>query len=359
MENEAQKQHLRLSAELRNRIVSGRCPAGKKMESVRKLAESFGSSPVTVLRALDILEQEGLIRRVPMKGVYVNAPSAAQMERPLNIVLPFPEMDFSEEKQGLDNYGMSFEFLQGMLSEVGSCNATLQMIYCESDKAKLPEQLQKLRNCDLAVFVGEQLLELQDELSRFCRVVRLAGRHGKVSGQVCIYDYDFLDAREQLVKLISGTGCKTAGMIGSWQNPQAARERSEVFLHFLEKYNIRHCCDLIWDNGTDISAIARMLIQNPLPEFFFCINAEEVAAIYEAARLVQLEVGKDFQMASIANGTGFSGLLPKYCYFKVPRFEMGKALIKHAADAIRNGQPLEPEKLPLFKVRLVKGNSTV
>ena len=246
-----------------------------------------------------------------------------------------------------------------MLSEVGSCNATLQMIYCESDKAKLPEQLQKLRNCDLAVFVGEQLLELQEELSRFCRVVRLAGRHGKVSGQVYIYDYDFLDAREQLVKLISGTGCKTAGMIGSWQNPQAARERSEVFQHFLEKYNIRHCCDLIWDNGTDISAIARMLIQNPLPEFFFCINAEEVAAIYEAARLVQLEVGKDFQMASIANGTGFSGLLPKYSYFKVPRFEMGKALIKHAADAIRNGQPLEPEKLPLFKVRLVKGNSTV
>ena len=359
MENHSEKAHLQLCEKLRQRIRSGEYPAGKRIAGVRTLAADFNASPVTILKAFDILEAEHLIERIPMKGVYVLPPR--ETKRPLLVMLPFPEKDLSPEKQGWENYGMSYEFQQGMLSAAAECNAVLQFCYCEDHipPEKCREQAEKLKKADLVIFVGEQLMELQNEIASFCRTVRLAGHHNIQDSRITICDYDYTDAREQLAEHIVNCGCKTAGLIGFWENPEYAADSKKLFYNACKKYGILCQNDLLWHQQKNISAIAEILTSPGRPDFLFCINANTVALICEAAKLAGLKIGKDFQMASIASGVTFTNIYPDYTYFKVPRFEMGSAVIKHAAEAVRKGQTLSSAELQHFKVSPIQGKSTI
>ena len=360
MENHSEKAHLQLCEKLRQRIRSGEYPAGKRIAGVRTLAADFNASPVTILKAFDILEAEHLIERIPMKGVYVLPPRSCDMERPLLVMLPFPEKDLSPAKQGWENYGMSYEFQQGMLSAAAECNAVLQLCYCEDKLSpeKCREQAEKLKKADLVIFVGEQLLELQNEIAPFCRTIRLAGHHNTQDSRIMICDYDYIDAREQLAQHIVNCGCKTAGLIGFWENPEYAVESKRLFYNACCKRGILCQNDLLWHQQKNISEVAGILTRPGRPDFLFCINANTVAMICEAAKLAGLKIGKDFQMASIASGVTFTNIYPDYTYFKVPRFEMGSAIIKYAAEAVRKGLPLSSAELPHFKVSLIQGQST-
>ncbi|GAB4247115.1 MAG: GntR family transcriptional regulator [Thermoleophilia bacterium] len=57
---------------LKDQIVSGRYETGAQLPSESELTESFGVSRVVVRQALQLLEEEGLIRRVKGKGTFVS-----------------------------------------------------------------------------------------------------------------------------------------------------------------------------------------------------------------------------------------------------------------------------------------------
>jgi DNA-binding LacI/PurR family transcriptional regulator len=61
-----------LSDQLRSEIASGAYAPGSVIESERELCEKNGVSRVTVRAALDILEDEGLIKRYPHRGAVVS-----------------------------------------------------------------------------------------------------------------------------------------------------------------------------------------------------------------------------------------------------------------------------------------------
>lgn len=58
---------------LRGDILSGRVPAGSQLSSEKDMAARHGVSRVTVRRAFERLEQDGLIRRVHGQGTFVEA----------------------------------------------------------------------------------------------------------------------------------------------------------------------------------------------------------------------------------------------------------------------------------------------
>ena len=57
---------------LRQAIKEGNLPAGTRLSSVRQLAEEFSVSTKTVVRALEVLAAENLIRREQGRGVFVS-----------------------------------------------------------------------------------------------------------------------------------------------------------------------------------------------------------------------------------------------------------------------------------------------
>lgn len=65
---------------LRGRIIEGEISVGDKILSEAQLSESFGISRITVRQALDELENDGLLQRVPGKGTFVKD-SVGRVER--------------------------------------------------------------------------------------------------------------------------------------------------------------------------------------------------------------------------------------------------------------------------------------
>lgn len=56
-----------ISDTIRERIFSGEYAPGKKLPPIRKFAEDFSVCPVTILKALEILEEEQLIERITVR----------------------------------------------------------------------------------------------------------------------------------------------------------------------------------------------------------------------------------------------------------------------------------------------------
>ncbi len=81
----------RIYRTLRERIVSGKYPPGKRLPSETDLAPEFGVARDTLRDALRLLEEEGLIERVKSRGTFVRQPKPDSSERVISFLIPFPE----------------------------------------------------------------------------------------------------------------------------------------------------------------------------------------------------------------------------------------------------------------------------
>ena len=61
-----------LAAILRGQIERGDIPPGKLLPSTRMLMQTYGVADGTVKRAVNKLREEGLVKSVPGRGVYVS-----------------------------------------------------------------------------------------------------------------------------------------------------------------------------------------------------------------------------------------------------------------------------------------------
>ena len=73
--------YLHIAEELRTRISSGAIADGDKMPSQRDLAAEFGTTLMTVRQALEILEDEELVRTEHGRGMFVSAPRISEFDR--------------------------------------------------------------------------------------------------------------------------------------------------------------------------------------------------------------------------------------------------------------------------------------
>ncbi len=83
--------YYQLYTSLRGRIREGEFQTGEALPSERQLVEDYGVSRITVVKALDILDQEGLIERQQGKGNFVTN-RLIDMDEPerLKIAVFFP-----------------------------------------------------------------------------------------------------------------------------------------------------------------------------------------------------------------------------------------------------------------------------
>lgn len=65
-------------ANLTSRIRGGEWPVGARLPSIRKLSQEFGVAPLTISRAFNRLESDGLIAVSPNRGAFVREPAATR-----------------------------------------------------------------------------------------------------------------------------------------------------------------------------------------------------------------------------------------------------------------------------------------
>ncbi|WP_136442632.1 GntR family transcriptional regulator [Pacificoceanicola onchidii] len=63
--------HAEVAAVLRHQIKSGELPHGTKLPALRELTETLGVARMTVIQAMNTLEEEGLIERYSGRGTFV------------------------------------------------------------------------------------------------------------------------------------------------------------------------------------------------------------------------------------------------------------------------------------------------
>jgi DNA-binding GntR family transcriptional regulator len=63
--------YVQIAAALRDKISSGELESGQPVPSITTLTQDWGVARRTAAHALQVLEDEGLIRRWPGRGYYV------------------------------------------------------------------------------------------------------------------------------------------------------------------------------------------------------------------------------------------------------------------------------------------------
>jgi GntR family transcriptional regulator, arabinose operon transcriptional repressor len=89
--------HERLREHLVNEMISGRLKPGQSLPSERQFAEKLGVAYMTVRQTMASLENEGLIRRVPGKGTFVEDDARRKLRRGQDIfalVVPMTRAGF-------------------------------------------------------------------------------------------------------------------------------------------------------------------------------------------------------------------------------------------------------------------------
>ena len=87
-------------------------------------------------------------------------------------------------------------------------------------------------------------------------------------------------------------------------------------------------------------------------EFIFVDYTEYMPLIFEAAFELGMIPGKDFIVTGIASGVTFSGLFPKFPYFRIPRYKIGLQLMQSANEIIRGGR--KTGAIPKLKVEFIE-----
>ena len=101
-----------IERQIKDQIVSGQLAVGEMLPSIRVLAADLKISVITVKRAYEDLEQEGMIYSVQGKGFYVDNPDLAYMQEKRTLGL---EERLAEWVRDAKEAGMSAEEAADML----------------------------------------------------------------------------------------------------------------------------------------------------------------------------------------------------------------------------------------------------
>ena len=342
-----------ISSIIRTRIESGKYQPGKRLGTIRQFAKDFDVSTVTVVKALDILEEETLIKRVPVKGVFVSERLKPEKKQ-LNACFAFPEKEMAPEVIGNENWGLHYELYRGLFAGARKYKINIQFNYFEDNPSPVLLEKQKaaLRNFDLVIFpVDTQLIELREASAQERRTFCFATSMNSLSSSAAVkVDYDRAHARQALLEYFLKTGCRSAAALVS---DELSSDRAPDFLQRTVNAGISpaHTELLkVRQNDPDLLGKIKTFLQRK-PEFIFVDYTEIMPLLFEAAFDLGLTPGKDFIVTGIASGMTFINLFPSFSYFRIPRYEMGLQLIKSADEIIRSGK--KTGTIPKLKVEFI------
>ncbi|MBO4632363.1 MAG: GntR family transcriptional regulator [Lentisphaeria bacterium] len=345
-----------ISSIIRMRIETGEYRPGKRLGSIRQFAKDFSVSPVTVIRALDILEEETLIERVPIKGVFVSDRLKPEKKQ-LTACFAFPEKEIAPMENAMENWGLNYELYRGLFAGAQQNKINLQFTYFQDKPSPELLDIQKaaLRKFDMVIFPGDrQLVELR-EASAPERLTCYFGSSLNMSSppsRAVRVDYDRPHSRRSLLEYFLQTGCRSAAALVS---EDTSSDRGADFLNRAVKSGIDPAQAELWkiDRREPGSLDKIKAFLQRKAEFIFVHHTEFMPLIFEAAYDLNLTPGKDFIVTAIASGMTFVGLFPRFSYLRIPRYKMGLQLMQSADEIIRSGK--KTGTIPELKVEFIQG----
>lgn len=169
--------HAEVAAVLRHQIRSGELPHGTKLPALRELTETLGVARMTIIQAMNTLEDEGLIERHSGRGTFVREISAPdryslQMRADISQIYAMVsqlEVDVKDQDTGAEISqidGRDFRLIKRTHLKDGRpfCHAELRLdddVYQKAPKRFLQEiAVSVLKDLDVAVASAKQKITI-------------------------------------------------------------------------------------------------------------------------------------------------------------------------------------------------------
>ncbi|MBQ9501409.1 MAG: winged helix-turn-helix transcriptional regulator [Lentisphaeria bacterium] len=310
-----------LAAKIRADIRGGILKPGDKLPSERVLAQSSGICRVTVISALNRLENEGLIERVPLVGSFVR-----EHDLPIKIALVCPSAQLGQLGDAERTFSF-FEFHRGGLAEaiergVGFGVECIPLAESEKTPRKF---FDRLAGYDSLIFPTEAQGELRQMFYGKKRmVVRYPRFFSEEDRKNCIYlSYDQRESFASLLRRAAGLGWKKFSLVMLEDTPWF-RLRRRRFLEAAEALGLT--VDVVDLAG---SADPRELLRCR-GTFVFCNHTILLPEFYKKCAAAGLTPGEDFGLAGLCSGFTLTNLDPAPGYIKIPLFELGREAMRSA-----------------------------
>ena len=355
---------------LQHRIETAYYAPGRKIDSVRKISAEFNVSMLTVQRALKQLESDGFVVSVPASGIFVNQEFARE-KKTARIAFVFPEAEISPEILSPENWALSAEIYRGLLSGARKYGAQVDFIHAEPENNLLSmlRQVKRLSRYNALVFVGEQLLELQQKMAQEMPVFHIPASNKPVSDVIDI-TYDRDQAVRDLAAHAAACGSRTVSTISYVDVEEAATsakhwnfydKRATLFLteclrlglKTAEGFQIHH------DDPGGLAAVLRRILTDSRFDFIFYNHTNSIPVLYEVCAELGIRIGYDLKVAAIASGLTFHGLIPSLTHIRVPMFELAMETVSATCRRMSGGFPLQELQGKMLRASLVVGKSTM
>lgn len=362
--------HTSVSVQVKNtllkRIRTGYYRPGERMDAIRKIADEFKVSSLTVQKACKLLEQEGAIIPVPQSGLYVSESFLEKPARQMRIVFVFPEVEISPRVLHLENWGLNSELTRGFQAGVQENGAKLDFLYIDQtvSSREMYAHARKIREkYDFAIFASHQLPELQQILaSEGFPFFTLCDNPDQVIRGAIPFYYDHGKALEYLLDLVKSNKPEKILIVSNSETEDALTlSRADRFAELCMDagYSRKQITHHVMSQDDSESLLPVLAAHRN--SFIFSNNAYLVRNIYIAAMKNGLIPGRDLMIAAIATGVTFTGLIPSLTYVRVPVFELGLQVIRTACKMfkdevteLKKWDPVLPELIINESVKITK-----
>ena len=272
----------------RTRILSGQLPPGSRLPSELELAERHRISRGTVRQAMNVLVNEELVERIPGKGTFVRANSAAAL---IGVVLPTA------------NDALTLDILVGV--EQVAKRQNYQVIFahteeCPDQQAADIERMREQRVAGLIVFPLTNLAhdtQIEQLIAEGMPLVLVDRYFPDLAVDVVVVDN--VGGGYQATSHLIGLGHRRIGFIASASlTTTSIRDRFEGYCQALAEHNLPYDDDLFLFHPGDapISELEAYLRAAGRPTAVFVSTDSTALRVLRTADALGLRVPEDLAL---------------------------------------------------------------
>ncbi len=322
--------YLQLVDILRNQIA--KLPDGHRFYADRETCRLFKVSQPTARLALSVLAKEGLIKRIPSRGTFVqkgNRGSVKKKNMAIGVISPL---------ESYRPHALGIKGIENVASRYGYCTIFSDYHVDERSGAigedkKLPELIEKLkkRKVDGIIIISPVKKEeykapqcLQD-INIPLVLINWSITEPPISAVVADYE----DGTYRLVLHLADLGYKTIGFIGGPKNRKANLDRFNGYKKALAYRGLEYRPEFVCSENPDFSevsgadAMSRILDLKELPRAIFAATDRLALGAVNAIKSKGLSVPKDVAVAGFDNSLICYHIKPTLTTVTQPYYELG------------------------------------
>lgn len=337
---------------------TGKLKPGSRLPGERALADLLKISRGTARIALQELEHEGFIERVPSRGAFIKTKGETRQVR---LALIFPEAGISTEYLYYSNWAIASEVQRGLLEGSMMNNSVMSFQYIPVDDAERnPEKYaDKLaKEYDGVLFPSSQHGKLMEELKRrnypFVSIAEddsvpyiTYNRHN-----ICVEAVNYL------------LSCKAEKIIVLRQEGASDFDRKlqaikEVYKNNNIKFTKENILEIPQDKIGDhvVERLKKVFdSKSKLPDVFFCTYPEAAFYVFRFAEEMGHKIPDDFMLMGYGNNVRLSPMVSRLTHVELPYYEMGQAGCKALIDKILYGKDIP--SVQKLDAKLIIGKTT-